>query len=153
MDYFTKWVEAISYANVTNSTVKRIISDNALILNNSTITDVCSKFKIKHHNSSPYRPKMNGVVEAANKNIKKIVGKMKETYKDWHGKLLFSLYAYRTFVRTSTWPTPFSLVYGIEIVLPIKLDEVEWIQSRYDQLNLIEEKRLKAIRHGQMYQK
>ncbi|KAA3474091.1 RNA-directed DNA polymerase (Reverse transcriptase), Ribonuclease H [Gossypium australe] len=33
------------------------------------------------------------------------------------------------------------------------IDEVEWIQSRYDQLNLIEEKRLKAIRHGQMYQK
>ncbi|XP_017629203.1 uncharacterized protein LOC108472206 [Gossypium arboreum] len=35
----------------------------------------------------------------------------------------------------------------------IKLDEAEWIQSRYGQLNLIEEKRLKAIRHGQMYQK
>ncbi|XP_016712263.1 uncharacterized protein [Gossypium hirsutum] len=57
-------------------------------------------------------------------------------------------------------------VYGMEAVLPIeveipslrilaelKLDEAEWIQSRYDQLNLVEEKRLKAIRHGQMYQK
>ncbi|KAA3470572.1 putative inactive leucine-rich repeat receptor-like protein kinase [Gossypium australe] len=31
--------------------------------------------------------------------------------------------------------------------------EAEWIQPRYDQLNLIEEKRLKDIRHGQMYQK
>ncbi|KAA3479926.1 RNA-directed DNA polymerase (Reverse transcriptase), Ribonuclease H [Gossypium australe] len=73
---------------------------------------------------------MNGTVEAANKNIKKIVGKMTETYKDWHEKLPFSIYTYRT-----------------------SLDEEEWIQSRYDQLNLIEEKRLKAIRHGQMYQK
>ncbi|KAA3477697.1 reverse transcriptase [Gossypium australe] len=67
---------------------------------------------------------------------------------------------------TSTGATPFSLVYGMEAVLLIeieipslrvlselKLDEAEWIQSRYDQLNLIEEKRLKAIRHGQMYQK
>ncbi|KAA3480212.1 RNA-directed DNA polymerase (Reverse transcriptase), Ribonuclease H [Gossypium australe] len=172
IDYFTKWVEATSYANVTKSAVskflkkkiicrygmlERIISDNALNLNNSTIAEVCSQFKIKHHNSSPYRPKMNGAVEAANKNIKKIVGKMTETYKDWHEKLPFTLYAYRTSVRTSTGATPFSLVYGMEAILPIeveipflrvlvevKLDEAEWIQSRYDQLNLIEEKKVES---------
>ncbi|XP_040952788.1 uncharacterized protein [Gossypium hirsutum] len=40
-----------------------------------------------------------------------------------------------------------------EILAELKLDEVECIQSRYDQLNLIEEKRQKAIHHGQMYQK
>ncbi|XP_052485146.1 uncharacterized protein LOC105767261 [Gossypium raimondii] len=61
---------------------ERIISDNALSLNNNTIVEVCSQFKIKHHNSSPYCPKMNGTVEAANRNIKKIMGKMTETYKD-----------------------------------------------------------------------
>ncbi|KAK8505743.1 hypothetical protein V6N12_024726 [Hibiscus sabdariffa] len=109
---------------------------------------------------------MNGVVEAANKNIKKIVAKMAVTYKDWHEKLSFALLAYRTSVRTSTGATPFSLVYGMEAVLPIKveipslrvlselnLEEAEWIQARYDQLNLIEEKRLKAIQHGMIYQK
>ncbi|XP_052488039.1 uncharacterized protein LOC128041762 [Gossypium raimondii] len=121
-------------------------------------------FVIKHHNSSPYRPKMNGAVEAANNNIKRIIGKMTETYKDWHEKLPFALYAYRTSVRTSTGATPFSLVYGMEAVLPIeveipslrvllesKLEESEWVQARYDQLNLIEGKRLKAICHGQIY--
>ena len=46
--------------------------------------ELCESFKIKHHNSSPYHPKMNGVVEAANKNIKKIVQKMVVTYKDWN---------------------------------------------------------------------
>ncbi|KAG8503936.1 hypothetical protein CXB51_002220 [Gossypium anomalum] len=174
-------VEATSYANVTKSAVsqflkkeiicrygmaERIISDNALNLSNKTIVEVCDQFKIKHHNSSPYRPKMNETVEAANKNIKKIVGNMTETYRDWHEKLPFALLAYRTSVRTSTGATPFSLVYGMEAVLPIeveipslqilteiRLDEAEWVQSRYDQLNLFEEKRLKAIRHGQMYQK
>ncbi|KAK5784640.1 hypothetical protein PVK06_039166 [Gossypium arboreum] len=145
---------------------ERIISDNALNLNNKTIAEVCSQFRIKHHNSSPYYPKMNGEVEATNKNIKKLVGKMTETHRDWHEKLPFVLLAYRTSVRTSTGATPFLLVYGIEAVLPIeveipslrvlseiKLNEAEWIHSRYDQLNLIEENRLKAIRHGQMYQK
>ena len=130
------------------------------------MTEVCTRFKIKHHNSVPYRPKMNGAVEAANKNVKKIIAKATETYKDWHEKLPFALHAYRTGVRTSTGATPYSLVYGMEAVLPIEVEipslralrevEVEkakWIQARYEQLNLIEEKRMKAICHGQLYQK
>ncbi|KAA3472701.1 RNA-directed DNA polymerase (Reverse transcriptase), Ribonuclease H [Gossypium australe] len=64
---------------------------------------------------------MNGAVEAANKNIKKIMGKMTETYKDWHEKLSFALYAYRTSVRTSTRATHFLLVYKMEAVLPIEV--------------------------------
>jgi len=87
------------------------------------------------------------------------------TYKDWHEMLPFALHGYRTSVRTSTGATPFSLVYGMEAVLPFemkipslrvlmetKLEEAEWVQARYDQLNLIDEKRLAAICHGQLYQ-
>ena len=60
---------------------------------------------------------MNGVVEAANKNIKKIVQKMVVTYKDWHEMLPFALHGY----RTSTGETPFSLVYGMEAVFPVEV--------------------------------
>ena len=87
------------------------------------------------------------------------------TYKDWHEMLPFALHGYRTSVRTSTGATPFSLVYGMEAVLPFevkipslrvlmetKLEEAEWVQARYDQLNFIDEKRLAAICHGQLYQ-
>ena len=82
---------------------------------------VCKQFKIKHHNFAPYRPKMNRAIETANKNVKKIVGKMMDTYKDWNEKLPFTLHAYRTLVRTSTRATPFSLVYRMEAVLPIEV--------------------------------
>ena len=68
---------------------------------------ICEQFKIKHHNFAPYHPKMNGAVEAANKNVKKIVAKMTDTYKDWHEKVPFALHAYRTSVRTSTKPPYF----------------------------------------------
>ncbi|XP_017416451.2 uncharacterized protein LOC108327238 [Vigna angularis] len=181
IDYFTKWVEAASYANVTRKVVVRfirkelicryglpnkIITDNATNLNNQMMAELCEEFKIHHHNSSPYRPKMNGAVEAANKNIKKIVQKMVVTYKDWHEMLPFALHGYRTSVRTSTGATPFSLVYGMEAILPFeveipslrvlmetKLEEAEWVQTRFDQLNLIEEKRLTAVCHGQLYQR
>ena len=74
------------------------------------------------------------------------------TYKDWHEILPFSLHGYCTPIRTSTRETQFSLVYGMEVVLPVeveipflhvimetKLLEAEWVQNRFDQLNLIEE--------------
>ena len=66
INYFTKWVEAASYASVTKVVVaqfikkeiicrsrllERIISDNGLNLNNDMMTEVCTRFKIKHHNS------------------------------------------------------------------------------------------------------
>ena len=68
-------------------------------------------------------------------------------------------------MRTSTGKTPFSLVNGTEDVLPVEveisslrvlmeveLSKAEWCQHRFDQLNLIEEKRMTALCHGQLYQ-
>ena len=65
---------------------------------------------------------MNGAVEAANKNIKRIIQKMVIAYKDWHEMLPFALHGYRTSVRTSTGATSFSLVYGMEAVLPVEVE-------------------------------
>uniref|UniRef100_A0A2N9H3P8 Uncharacterized protein n=1 Tax=Fagus sylvatica TaxID=28930 RepID=A0A2N9H3P8_FAGSY len=119
-----------------------LITDNASNLNNRMMDQLCQQFKIQHHNSAPYRPKMNGAVEAANKNVKKILSKMTETYKDWHEHLPYALCAYRTSVRTSVGATPYSLVYGMEAVLPVEveipslrilsqtqLEEAEWAQA------------------------
>ena len=115
IDYFTKWVEAASFASVTKNVIsrfikhnlicrygilERIITDNGINLNNTMITKLCAQFKIQHHNSSPYRPKMNGAVEATNKNIKRIIQNMTMTYKYWHGMLAFLLHGYRTIMRT-----------------------------------------------------
>ena len=61
---------------------------------------------------------MNGAVEVANKNLKKILVKMIDTYKDWHEFLPFALCANRTSVHTSVGVTPYSLVYGMEAILP-----------------------------------
>ena len=101
---------------------------------------------------------MNVAVEAVNKNIMKIIEKTIDTYKDWHEKLSFILHAYHTLMRTSTEATPFSLVYGMKAILLIKveipslrvlmetkLEEAKWVRVKYEQLNLIEEKRLPAL--------
>ena len=108
----------------------------------------------------------NGEVEAANKNIKRILRKMIETSRDWLQKLPFALWAYRTFFHTSTGATPYSLVYGMEAMLPVEIEmgslrvtleqqisEIEWVQSRFDKLSLLDERRLRAADHIQAYQK
>ncbi|XP_073263653.1 uncharacterized protein [Populus alba] len=103
---------------------------------------------------------MNDVVEAANKNIKKIVKKMVVIYKDWQEWLPYALHAYRTTVRTSTRAAPYSLVYGMEAVMSLEVEipslmvlmeseveEAKWTKMRYEQLNMIIKKRLAAICH------
>ena len=88
------------------------------------------------------------------------------TYKDWHEMIPFALHGYRTFVHTLTGETPFSIVYGMEATLPVeveipslrvimetKLSEAEWVHNRFDQLNLIKEKRITALCHGHVYHK
>ena len=58
------------------------------------------------------------------------------------------------------------LVYGMEAVMPLevkipslrvlvdsKLEEVEWAKVRYEQLNIISEKRIAIICHHQLYHK
>ena len=44
------------------------------------------------------------------------------TYKDWTKKLPLALRGYRTSICASTGATPYSLVYGSEVVLPIKVE-------------------------------
>ena len=42
---------------------------------------------------------------------------------------------------------------SLRIMKDAGLNEDDWIQTRLDQLNLIDEKRLTIVCHGQMYQK
>ncbi|XP_071905730.1 uncharacterized protein [Coffea arabica] len=138
-----------------------LITDNAKNLNNGMVDGLCEQFKIRHRNSTIYRPQMNRVVEAANKNLKKILRKMTEKHRDWYEKPSYALMAYRTSIRTSIGATPYNHMYGMEAVLSAeveipslrilmetKLDETDWIKQRHEQLSLIDEKRLNAICHG-----
>ena len=101
-----------------------------------------------------------------NKNIKRILHKMIETSREWSEKLPFTLWVYRTSFRTSTGATPYSLVYGMEVVLPVEIEmgslrvalkqqilEAEWVQSWFDKLSLLDERRLRAADHIQAYQR
>ncbi|XP_070040405.1 uncharacterized protein [Nicotiana tomentosiformis] len=113
-----------AYCNV----VDEELDDNAANLNSHLMKEVCQQFKIMHRNSTLYRPKANGAVEAVNKNINKILCKMA--------------------VIPAEVEIPF-----LRIVAEAEIDDDEWVKTRLEQLSLIDEKRLAAVCHGQLYQK
>ncbi|XP_070004656.1 uncharacterized protein [Nicotiana sylvestris] len=125
INYFTKSIEAMTFKSVTKKAVVDFVHAN-----------IICQFGIS---------KANGAVEAANKNIKKILRKMVQGSRQWHEKLPFALLGYPTIVRTSVGTTPNLLVYSTKVVIPAKveipslrivaeaeIDDDEWIKTRLE---------------------
>ena len=130
------------------------------------MTEPCEKFEFKQYNSSMYNAPANGLVEAFNKTLgnllKKVVFKTKQ---DWHERIEEALWAYRTTFRTPTQATPYSLVYGVEAVLPLErqipslriaiqegLIGEENAKLRLQELEALDEKRLEAQQRLECYE-
>uniref|UniRef100_A0A2N9G9T8 Integrase catalytic domain-containing protein n=1 Tax=Fagus sylvatica TaxID=28930 RepID=A0A2N9G9T8_FAGSY len=173
IDYFTKWVEACSFKNVTQVAVTRfvknniicrygmpemLITDNASNLNNRMMDQLCQQFKIQH-------PQLCSIPPKDERSRRSCQQKREEDSEQDDGDIKIGTSTCLTLcvptgtsVRTSVGATPYSLVYGMEAVLPVEveipslrilsqtqLEEAEWAQARYEQLNFIDEKRLAAL--------
>ncbi|KAM2502375.1 hypothetical protein ACFX1W_032934 [Malus domestica] len=154
-DYLSKWAEAIPLKEVKKET-----------FSNRLVDELCEKYKFKQHKSSMHHAPANGLAEAFNKTLynllKKVIGRTK---KDWHERIGEALWAYRTTYRTPTQATPYSLVYGVEAVLPLEsqipslrmalqegLTDEENAKLRLQELEALDEKRLEAQQHLECYQ-
>ncbi|KAG9450285.1 hypothetical protein H6P81_010250 [Aristolochia fimbriata] len=139
-DYFSKWAKAAAYREVKATTVadfirtqiiyrygvpRYIMTDNGTPLRNRVMDRFCEKFYIQQRTSSAYNPAANGIAEAFNKTLCKILKKTVGTHKrSWDEKLPEALWAYRTTARTPTQSTPFSLVYGKKQSFPSKYNSL-----------------------------
>jgi len=179
-DYFSKWAEAVALREVKSDNAinflerhiiyrfgvpHRITSDNAKAFRSGKMHRFMAKYKIKWNYSTGYYPQANGMIEAFNKTLGKILKKTVHRHRrDWHGRLFEALWAYRVTVRTPTRATPYSLVYGCEAVLPLEiqlpslrvalrngLTQDEQIQLRFQELDSLEEERLHAVQDLELY--
>ena len=94
-------------------------------------------------------------MEETNKTLFRILKKVvNDSGRDWHLQINPALWAYRTSFCTFTGTTPYSLVYGVEAVLPIEVElpslhislrgqisDEEYRVARLTQLDLLDEKR------------
>jgi hypothetical protein len=79
--------------------------------------------KIKLLNSSPYYAQANGQAEASNEILIKLIKKkIEEHQRRWHEVLSEALWAHRVSRYGATKVTPFELVFGQEVILPMEIN-------------------------------
>ena len=139
-----------------------LLSDNGLQFDSRNFREYCNEFGITNRYSTPAYPQGNGQAEAVNKVIVSGLKKRLDDAKGrWVEELSRVLWTYRTTLGWSTGETPFSMTYGAEAVLPIEnsfptLKSSTFTPKNNDELlgrslNLVEEKREKAMIHMACY--
>ena len=62
-------------------------------------------------------------MEATNKTLLRILKKVvNDSGRDWTLQINLALWAYRTSFHTAMGTTPYSLVYGVDAILPIEVE-------------------------------
>ena len=87
------------------------------------VREFAESYKIKLLNSSPYYAQVNGQVESSNKILIKLIKKkIEDNPRRWHEVLSEALWAHRISRHGATKVSPFELVYGQEVVLPVEVN-------------------------------
>ena len=138
VDYFTKWAKAKALVNIRDVDVKKfiwrnivtrfgvldsLISDNGLQFDSRAFCEFCSDLSIKNKYTTLAYPQSTGQAKATYKTIVNGLKKRLDGAKGrWAEELPNVLWAYRTTPRRSTGETPFSLTYGVEVVIPTEVN-------------------------------
>jgi hypothetical protein len=92
-----------------------------LIFLNNTITSLPKEFHIHLQKSTQYHPHSNGIVEAFNKILEHAMIKVCNVSRDdWEFKIPTVLWVYRNTSKKLKRNTPFMLVYGEEVGMPME---------------------------------
>ena len=92
-----------------------LLSDQGKEFLNSTVQNLCKRFRIIKRTTSAYNPRCNGQGERTIQTLSKILIKHAEDNPtDWDKTLDITLMGYRTTVHSSTKFTPFRLMFGRE---------------------------------------
>eukprot|EP00253_Pinus_taeda_P021216 PITA_21216 len=152
-DYFTKWIEAIPTKNSSHQVVikflneniftrfgcpTKLVTDNAAVFKAKELMDMTESMGIQVVNSTSYYPQGNGLAESSNKSLVRVIKKLLEdNKKSWDSKLKFALWADRVTIKKSIGNSPFKLVYGADVVLPIHLvlPVAKFLQEEQDEEN------------------
>ncbi|XP_022549733.2 uncharacterized protein K02A2.6-like [Brassica napus] len=172
-DYFTKWIKAEAFANVTEKEVQRFIWKNIIFRHglpyeivtyngsqfiSNKFQEFCERWRIRLNISSPRYPQSNGQDEASNKIIIDGLKKRLDLKKGcWADELDRVLWSHKTTPRRATKSTPFSLTHGVEAMAPAEENVTSLHRSKMpqnvelnndmllDALDAIEERRGQAF--------
>jgi transposase InsO family protein len=136
IEYFTIWVKAREFNDCSATTTmhfifddiitsfgcpKILMSDQGTQFINKIIEAMTEEFAVHHLKSMPYHPQENGIVEAFNNILEIVLTKICSVNRDnWDLRVPVVLWDYRTTCKKLTMQTPFKLVYGLKVVVPME---------------------------------
>lgn len=136
-DYFTKLVEIFPLSDMTAVTVaecvvrgwikrygcpREIHSDQGRQFESAVFQEVCKLLEISKTRTTPLHARSDGFIERMNRSIQNILSKLVESnQKDWDTHLDFITMAYNSTPQESTGYSPYHLLYGEEITIPLDL--------------------------------
>lgn len=137
MDYFTKWVELIATSDHTAPTLAQALVDRVftkvgipVYLHSDKGRDFCSQlfqktceiFGVDRTTTTPWRPQSDGMVERMNRTLGALLRQYVNADQDnWDDILPICAMAYNGSVHSSTGFSPYYLMYGHEMRLPLEL--------------------------------
>ena len=97
---------------------RRLVSDNDTQFVGQQLSKLCAKVGIKQVFASVEHPQTNGQVESANRVLLRGLKRRLERAKGtWAEEVPRIVWAYHTTPQSTTRETPFSLVYGSDIMI------------------------------------
>jgi len=178
-DYFTKWKEAFPIPNqeartVAEKLVKEIIarygapeqihSDQGRNFEAQLFQEMCLLFNMDKTRTTPYHPESDGMIERMNRTIQDMLAKyVSHHQRDWDEHLPLVMMAYRSSVHASTQYSPYYLLFGREVRLPVdvmfgrqpdhQLEVSEYVRHLRDTLEEVHEHAREHLRTSQKRQK
>ena len=135
IDHHTRWVELIALPESTNElvadaifkhcisrwgTMRALLTDNGRQLTARLLQQLTDIYGIKHIYIPPYNPRGNSVVQSYMRTLKTTLKLCTQAFQaDWDVALQAAALAYRANQHTVTGHTPFFLVRGQQVVLPL----------------------------------
>ena len=134
-DYFTKWVESFPLASIEAEKVAEVFvhqfvcrfgtpnilhTDQGRNFDSALVKAMCKLLGIKKTRTTAYHPQSDGLIERFNRTLLNLLSiAAREDTCNWDSYIPLLMFAYRTSVQESTGCTPYQLVFGREVRLPI----------------------------------
>eukprot|EP00731_Ephydatia_muelleri_P025679 Em0017g762a len=136
-DYFTKWTEAFPMSDMEAGTVAKLFvnefvvrygapaclhTDQGRNFESNLVKEICRLLGIVKTRTTPYHSQSDGMIERFNRTLISMLKRATiDAERDWDLKLPCLMMAYSTSIHETTKATPFSVMFGREVQLPIDI--------------------------------
>lgn len=134
---FSHWPEVYSLEDMTASSVikvlmekfipthgtpLKIVTDQQKTFVSEQFRSFCTQFNIQLRHTTAFRPQSNGMAESTVKKVKQIISSLAadKPATPWYKFLPYALAAVRNSVNAATQMTPFQILYGRHMTLPLE---------------------------------